>query len=341
MPLDSIPFLLLTFSAAAAIIGVAGVRLATLAEVLSRRSRIGQATMGALFLGAMTSLSGITVSAAAAASGHGELALSNALGGIAIQTVFIVVADFAYRDANLEHAAASESVLIQSALLLVLLAMVLFACLAPPLVLGPVHFVSPLMVLAYSFGLRAIHGSEHHPMWEPRRGAAAHASIAEEPQGEGERLPVLWLRLAGAGLVCVASGWLLTEATTTLAARLQLSDTVAGGLLTGIATSLPELVIAVAAVRSGALTLAVAGVVGGNAFDTLFAALSDVFYVSGSIYETAGRDTLMLIALAMIMNGVLLLGLLRRQRSGLANIGFEGVIILSSYLGGMLLLTLA
>jgi cation:H+ antiporter len=41
-------------------------------------------------------------------------------------------------------------------------------------------------------------------------------------------------------------------------------------LITSTCTSIPELVTAVAAVRQGSLTLAVGGIVGGNAFDTLF-----------------------------------------------------------------------
>ena len=36
-----------------------------------------------------------------------DLAMSNAVGGIAVQTLFLAIADVAYRRANLEHAAAS------------------------------------------------------------------------------------------------------------------------------------------------------------------------------------------------------------------------------------------
>ena len=40
----------------------------------------------------------------------------------------------------------------------------------------------------------------------------------------------------------------------------------------------------------------------------------------------------------MLMSGVLLLGLLRRERMGIGNIGFESLLVLLLYGGGFLLL---
>jgi cation:H+ antiporter len=313
-----------------------GVRLASCADALAERTGLGQAFMGAVFLGATTSLPGITASVAAASSGRPDMALSNALGGIAVQTLFIVVADLAYRDSNLEHAAASESVLVQNALLLALLAMLLAACLGPEIHYGGVHPVTLLLPLAYALGLRSIRASHVDPMWQPR--ASGLVRVRRETRGSlgpAQTNAALWSQLAIAGTAAVLAGWGLTRVVQHLADGFQLSQSVAGGLITGVVTSFPELVIAVAAVRSGALTLAVAGVIGGNAFDTLFAALSDVAYRPGSIYHMASSQTLFLLTLALLMNAVLLLGLLRRQSRGLGNIGFEGVLVVALYTLGV------
>ena len=43
-----------------------------------------------------------------------------------------------------------------------------------------------------------------------------------------------------------------------------------------------------------------------------------------------------LIALALAMSAVLLLGLLRREKSGAGNIGFESVLVLAIYAGAIL-----
>ncbi|HZY65275.1 MAG TPA: hypothetical protein VFE21_05290 [Rubrobacteraceae bacterium] len=53
------------------------------------------------------------------------------MGGIAAQTVFLSVADAVYRQANLEHAAASPANLSQGTLLVALLAIPLMAFAGP------------------------------------------------------------------------------------------------------------------------------------------------------------------------------------------------------------------
>jgi cation:H+ antiporter len=108
-----------------------------------------------------------------------------------------------------------------------------------------------------------------------------------------------------------------------------------GALLTATVTSLPELVTTIAAIRRGALQLAVGGIIGGNTFDVLFLALSDVAYTDGSIYHAVGERVLFWIVLAILMTSVLLLGLLRRERHGVANIGFESSFILGLYAAGV------
>ena len=96
---------------------------------------------------------------------------------------------------------------------------------------------------------------------------------------------------------------------------------------------------AVAAVRIGAVSLAVGDVIGGNAFEVMFLSAAD-FFDEGSIYGamTAADRTTALIA--MLMTGVLLLGMLRREKTGPVRIGFESVIVLGLYAGSVALVLL-
>ena len=87
----------------------------------------------------------------------------------------------------------------------------------------------------------------------------------------------------------------------------------------------------------GALTLAVGGIIGGNAFDTLFTAASDVAYRDGSIYAEMGDDLLVWVSLSILMTGALLMGLIRREEQGPGGIGFESVAVLLLYGLGILL----
>ncbi|MFW6124975.1 MAG: sodium:calcium antiporter [Pirellulales bacterium] len=142
----------------------------------------------------------------------------------------------------------------------------------------------------------------------------------------------------------VLAGPKLSAVADRLADRTGLTGTVVGAFFTAVSTSLPELVTSIAAVRRGALTLAVGGIIGGNAFDTLFAAMGDVAYRPGSIYHAARRQgaggEAVLIVLTIVMVSVLLLGLLRREKRGMGNIGFESALVLLLYLVGVVLLIL-
>jgi cation:H+ antiporter len=90
-----------------------------------------------------------------------------------------------------------------------------------------------------------------------------------------------------------------------------------------------------------ALTLAVGDIIGGNTFDTLFIAMSDIAYRSGSIYRDVSSTEIFWLAMTMLMTGILLMGLLHRERHGIANIGMESFLVLVIYIGGLAYLFLA
>lgn len=327
------------FFACALIIAFAGVAITKRADALADRTGWGEALIGAILLGGTTSLPGIVTSVSAAWHGHPELAISNALGGIVIQTAFLVIADLSYRKANLEHAAASAPALSQSALLIILLAIPIAAVSGPDIAIAAVHPATPLLIVTYVGGLHLLNSARDRPMWLPRRTPLTKRDPSEtdEPAGWSQTTALkasdlrLWAEFGFLALVLAASGYFLSRLGIEIADRTGFGETAVGGLLTGVVTSLPELVTSVAAVRQGAATLAVSGIVGGNAFDTLFLAFSDIAYRDGSIYHQFNHQHVFVISTAILMTSVLLLGLLRRQKDGPAGIGFEGASILILY----------
>jgi len=332
---------IVAFLISGAVIAFAGLWLARIADILAHRSRLGEAVMGAVFLGATTSLSGMATSFSAATAGHADLAISNALGGIAAQIAFLAIADIAYPKANLEHAAASQANLVQGALLVALLAVPLIAMSVPDVTVLAVHPASIVIVLGFAFGLRLIARAAHTPMWHPRKTSETNSAARKPPDLQRWRkhsTGSLWLRFSAlAGLVALA-GYMIARNGTVIAAETGLSETGIGGVLTAVTTSLPELVTAVAAVRRGALVLAVSDILGGNCFDVILLTISDIGYRAGSLYHAFTGRHIMIVALATMLTAILLLGLLRRERHGIANIGFESVLVLAVYAGGATLM---
>jgi cation:H+ antiporter len=331
----SLPVLLLLLAIATGVVLVCGVRLTKLADRFADETGLGEAVIGAVFLGALTSLPGTVTSITAAYQGQPDLALSNAVGGIAAQTLFLVLADAAYPRVNLEHAAASLPNMITGTLLILLLALVLAAEALPPIAMMGIHPLTPVLFLLYAFGIKIAAQSKARPMWAPQKTSETREDVPEAPK-RGPRSRLISLaQLLVLGLILGVAGHEIAGLGLEIADRTQIRQGVVGALLTAVSTSTPELVTTVAAVRRGALTLAVGGILGGNAFDVLFAAFSDIAYGSGSIYHADAPGFRFLVLISIVMTAILLLGLLRRERRGPANIGVDGIMLILVYAAGM------
>ncbi|MFW5697223.1 MAG: sodium:calcium antiporter [Fimbriimonadaceae bacterium] len=334
---NSLPLAIGVFVVATALIGVFGSRLTRVTDRLADATGLGEAFFGAVFLGGATSLPGIITSVTTAYQGYGQMAISNAIGGIAAQTSFLAIADITYRKANLEHAAASQSNLINGTLLATLLAMPVLAIAGPEFSVFGIHPITFAIPIVYYFGIRMVTKAKASPMWHPEQTAET-----KEDEPDEENLDIktrfLWIKFAGFALITAGSGYMVARSGIFIADQTALSETLVGGLFTAVATSLPELVTTVAAVRQGALTLAVAVIIGGNCFDVLFVPFSDMAYRQGSIYHNIGEQELFIFALSILMTGTLILGMLRRVKHGVGNIGFESVTVIALYLGGFLII---
>ena len=332
---------MLVFAGASAAIAVAGTRLAGFADRLADRTGLGEAVTGTLLLGLTTALPGLTASVFAAVQGRPVLALGNAIGGIAFQTTILAVADIAYRKANLEHAAASLQNVMQAVMLVLLLTLVLVGLVAPDAPLAHVHPMSAVIILAAALAFWLVYRVRETPMWRPKE---TRETVKDDPAPESrlESLPMLVLGLVLTGAVTLAGGALVAHAAGEIVRQTAIPEAVVGGLFMAAATSLPELVTCVAAVRRGALTLAVSDIVGGNFFDVLFVAAADVAYLQGSIFHGPGVGVreIFVTALTILLNVILLAGLINRQKHGPANIGFESVLMLVIYVTGFMTLAL-
>ena len=325
------------FAAAALVVAIAGVALTKRADVLADRTGLGEAIVGAVLLGIATSLSGTVTSVVSAHEGATSLSVSNALGGIAVQTAFLAIADMFYRRANLEHAAAEATNLIQVALLILMLAVPLVAWSMPDMTVWAIHPASFLLFVIYLGGLRLSETVRNRPMWKPEQTPETRNDTPEAESEEGPSTKGLLLQLSVLIAAVGIAGWFIAETARALSEQTGMSQAMMGTLFTSVATSLPELVTTVAAVRRGALQLAVGGIVGGNTYDVLFLAFSDAAYRDGSIYHAMDARHVFLIALGLVVSALLLLGLLRREKTGIGNIGFESVLILAVYAGAVTL----
>ena len=78
-----------------------------------------------------------------------------------------------------------------------------------------------------------------------------------------------------------------------------------------------------------------------NSYDLLILVLLDAVYREGTIYSAVGPAEMAWVVLSIVLVSTLMLGLLRRQKHGVGNVGFETVLMLAVYAGGVGAITLS
>lgn len=129
----SLPFLLLIFCGAAIAIWIAGVQLSNTTDVLSTRLGLGEALGGVILLAIAANLPEIAITVSAALRHNLDLATGNILGGIAVQTVVLVLLDiFGVRGrSSLMYHAASLTLMLEGLLVIAVLTTAIMATQLP------------------------------------------------------------------------------------------------------------------------------------------------------------------------------------------------------------------
>lgn len=123
---------------------------------------------------------------------------------------------------------------------------------------------------------------------------------------------MIWVEFAVSAIVIVVVGVRLARYGDILGEKTGLGEAFVGSLFIAVTTSLPEVVVSLAAVRMGAIDLGVGIVLGSNLFNLLILGLDDAFYRQGSLLVDAGPAHAVALLAVVAMNGIFLIGLTRR-----------------------------
>lgn len=137
-------------------------------------------------------------------------------------------------------------------------------------------------------------------------------------------------------VVIFFAGPQLAGAADELAARSGLGHTFVGTTLVAFSTSLPELVSMIAALRIGAVDLAIGNVFGSNAFNMLLLAILD-FFQPGSLMAAVSPQHVVTCFGVMLATAIAVMGLLYQEDSRVRLIEPDAWLVLL-IVGGVLAL---
>lgn len=354
--MDSLPLWLLAllFVAAGAVVWVAGIHLSKSTDVLDARLHLGSALGGLIVLAVATNLPEIAITVSAALSGDIEVAVGNILGGIALQTVVLVILDvFGKRGRGvrpLTYRAASLTLVLEALTVVAVLTVVVAGSQLPSLVVARLTPDVVLIAVLWVVGLLLVQRAGRGLPWH-EDGAAPDASgsrQASKKQASKEKsdttdsggdakkpstvkAAVVFALSAVATLV---AGVVLERSGDAASSQIGLSGILFGATILALATSLPEISTGLQSIKQGDDELAVSDIFGGNAFLPVLFLLATV--LSGkAVLPSANASDVYLTALGALLTLVYAVGLIFRPSKRRAGMGADSLVVLCLYLLGV------
>lgn len=327
-----------TFAVSALVVFRAGTRLAVYADRFATASGLSGAVVGLVLLGGITSLPEVATSLTAALAGAAPLAVNNLVGGVALQILFLAVADVAVGKEALTSTVPRTDVVAQAAMNVAMLAIVAAAVAAGEAELFglDVGVGASLLAPTYAACLFVAHALGKRARWLPAGDGAAAEPEAEPPPEDSVRK--LLAMMAAVGAVILVGGFLLTRSGEAIAERTGLGASFFGAVFLAGATSLPELSSALSAARLGRPQMAISDVLGGNLFNLTLILVVDLAYRGGPVLGEVGDFSVVAAALAMLINAILIIGLIERRDRTILRMGWDSAAMLAVYAGGLAVL---
>ena len=329
------PLLILLFLAGAAATWAAGILLSKTTDSLDARFSLGQELGGLLLLAVAGSLPELAITISAAAGGHLDLAAGNLIGGIAMQTMVLVVCDFVVGPQRpLTYLVGALTPVLEGLLVVLIVSAVLMGSLLKPstAIGGVVSPASVAIVVFWLLGVFVVNWVRRAPRWSvdmpgSHRGRRNHAEPHAEhvhPYTSASTRRVLLLFLFACGVTLVA-GVLLEATGNTLADRAGVNGVIFGATVLAGATALPEISSGIAAVRLGDNALALGDIFGGNAFQLTLFLLADL--IAGSpVLPTAGPLNGWLASLGVAVTAIYATGVIVRPGRCIARLGPDSIV---------------
>jgi cation:H+ antiporter len=331
------PLLVLVFAAGSAATWGSGVVLSKATDGLDARLGLGEELGGILLLAIAGSLPELAITVSAAAQGNLGLAAGNLIGGIAMQTMVLVLCDVAVGPRRpLTFLVGALTPVLEGLLVVLVVSGVLMGALLRPstAIGGVVSPASVAIVVVWLVGVYVINRVRKEARWSVsmpgshpgRRHRRQQPPERPHPFATSSTRRVGGIFLAACAVILV-SGVALEISGNTLADRAGVNGVIFGATVLAAATALPEISSGIAAVRLGDNALALGDIFGGNAFQLCLFLLADL--IAGSpVLPSAGRLNSWLASLGVGLTAIYAMGVIARPQRCKARLGPDSILAL-------------
>jgi cation:H+ antiporter len=321
------------FILCALFIVVAGVHLSRYGDVIAIKTGIGRTWMGVLVMAAVTSLPELVTGASSIVLFDvADIAAGDAIGSCMFNLLILAFLDV--RDPAPLSARVHQGHVLSAGFGILLLGLALMAMLAGPRApaIGWIGVHSLLFLTVYAFAMRTIFTFERSRVTAMVEELTGDVEYAEFP------LRRAVIGYSAAAILLVAAAAYLPGVAEQLSAATGLGQSFVGSLFVAASTSMPEVVVSVAAARIGALDMAVGNLFGSNLFNMAVLGFDDLLYTRGSVLADVEPVHMVSLTAAIVMTAIAIIGLTYRAGHKRFRLSWDGFGIAVVYVLAVILL---
>jgi len=335
----STPWLLVLFILAGTAIWIAGIKLTIALDKMSKYFHFGEAMGGMIFLAIVTNLPEIAITGIAAWNRNLDIAVSNLLGGIAIQTVVLALIDFfgVGKTAPLSYKSSSVGLLLEGIILILILSLVIlgkqvhtdFTILHGSMVEWAIFFT---WIIGIYLIYKNPHVNSRKKSVELKKVTTAETNVERISPKQARIAVTIFILLA---IITLISGLVLELCSEALAARFEISNILFGATILAMVTAIPEISTGIESAKLKNYQMAVSDIFGGNAFLPVLLLMGSIISKTPTI-ATLDASDMYLVALGILLTGIYLIGLIIKSPKQFFRLGFDSWSVIIVYAIGII-----
>jgi cation:H+ antiporter len=316
----------LKFAICAALIGFAGPVLTRYGDIIARLTGLSRTWIGLVLLATATSLPELfTGISAVTVADAPNIAVGDVLGSCVFNLVLLVILDALSHDEPL-YRRIDQGHILTAGFGVILIGsaggLLLLSGNGSALRLFHIGVYTPFLIVLYLVAMRAA-------FVYYRRTPALPLPKDDAPV----TLRLALTRYAAAAAVVVAAGTWLPFVGQEIADTMGWGTAFVGTLFVAGATSFPEFVVTISALRLGAIDMAIGNLLGSNLFDILILAIDDIAYAKGPILAAVSPAHAVTAFAAVTMSGIFIVAVLYRPETRFrGTVGWVSLSLLMVYL---------
>ncbi len=305
-------------------------KLSQVVNFIDDQFNLGSSFGGTIILSIVTNLPEIAITINGAIKGDTNLAVGNLLGGIVIQTLLLVIFDFASHKEKqpLSTLVSNKASIVQGLFLTIILVLVI---LGKQLKETDIYLRNSLpellIVFTWVFSILMLRRLQNEtPNNRLKKKSLSKPSFTKKSA-------IFWL--ISISIIILIFGVLLEETSDTIASHYDINGVVFGATILALITSLPEISGGLAFVNDKTYQPIISDIFGGNAFlPVLF--LIATMITNDAILPKAHNIDIYLTAVALIMTAIYLIGMIMKLPNRKYNIGIDSWFVLLFYVLSMI-----